>query len=180
MSKQAAKAPCLSTTKAGRPCSFTTKAGRPCRAWAVHGSEPPACSAHLRSHSGASTLEQAYSAYLRSRPGESAPEPGFYDHTLSDEELADLVIYAAELSLDDEIACTRIAVRRTLEFLNQRPGSLSESEFLRAAGLVFQGVRTIARLLREQQALTGGSDDRLQAIFDAALDGLSEEWGIEL
>ena len=214
MSKQLAEAPCLSTTKAGRPCSFTTKAGRPCRAWAVRGSEPPACSAHLRSHSGARTLEQVCSTHLRSHsgtstleqarstrlrsslgenapepagsgqlgsnPGEHAREPGFYGHTLSDEELADLVIYAAELSLDDEIACTRIAVRRTLEFLGQRPGSLSESEYLRAAGLVFQGTRTIARLLREQQALSGGSDNRFQTIMDAALDGLSEEWGIEL
>ena len=71
-------------------------------------------------------------------------------------------------------------MRRTLEFLNQRPDSLSETEYLRAAGLVFQGARTIARLLREQQALTSGSDNRFQAIMDAALDGLSEEWGIEL
>jgi hypothetical protein len=214
MSKQPAKAPCLSVTKAGRPCSFTTKEGRPCRAWAVRGSDPPACSSHLKSRSGERTKEQVCSSHLRasssgnargqartghlpSVPGEEAPEaagsshlssshgehtpePGFYGHTLSDEELADLVVYAAELSLDDEIACTRIAVRRTLEFLNERPGPLSETEYLRAAGLVFQGTRTIARLLREQQALSGGSDNRLQAIFDAALDGLSEEWGIEL
>jgi hypothetical protein len=204
MSKQPAKAPCLSTTKAGWPCSFTTKAGRLCRAWAVRGSEPPACSSHLRSGSGERTKEQACSSHLRSSSShlrasssgnaqgqarsnqllsvraEDTREAGFYGHTLSDEELADLVIYAAELSLDDEIACTRIAVRRTLEFLNQRLGSLSETEYLRAAGLVFQGTRTIARLLREQQALSGGSDNRLQAIFDAALDGLSEEWGIEL
>ena len=139
---------------------------------------------HLRAILGENTQEQACSSHSRSGAGEK-PEsplrrPGFYDHTLSDEELADLVIYAAELSLDDEIACTRIAVRRTLEFLNQRPGSLSETEYLRAAGLVFQGTRTIARLLREQQALSGGSDNRFQAIMDAALDGLSEEWGIEL
>lgn len=119
-----------------------------------------------------------------SPPGPASPEdvsePGFYDQALSDEELADLVMYEAELTLDDEIACTRAAVRRTLELLNERPGSLSESEYLRAAGVVFQGTRTIARLLREQQALSGGSDGRFQEIMDAALDGLSEQWGIEL
>ena len=204
----------MSKQPANVRCSFTTKAGCSCRAWAVRGSEPPACSSHLRSHSGENALEQACSSHLRAsfgehsgerarsralgsslvegvpEPagsrhlgaslGEGVPEPGFYGHTLTDEELADLVIYAAELTLDDEIACTRIAVRRTLEFLNQRPGSLSETEYLRAAGLVFQGTRTIARLLREQQALSGGSDSRFQDIMDAALDGLSEEWGIEL
>ena len=161
-------------------CSFTTKEGRPCRAWAVRGSEPPACYSHLRTNGGNDGGEQAHTDYMRSNWGEETPEAGFYRHTLSDEELADLVIYAAELSLDDEIACTRIAVRRTLEFLNERSGSLSEAEYLRAAALVFQGARTIARLLREQQALTGGEDSRLQAIFDAALDGLSEDLGIEL
>ena len=180
MSKQPAKAPCLSTTKAGRPCSFTTKTGRPCRAWAVSDSEPPACSSHLRSSSGRNARGQARGGRLLPAAGEDALEAGFYDHTLSDEELADLVMYTDEQTLDDEIACTRIAVRRTLEYLNQRPDSLSETESLRAAGLVFQGAWTIARLLREQQALTGGSDSRFQDIMDAALDGLSEEWGIEL
>jgi len=170
----------MSKQPATVPCSFTTKTGRPCRARAVRGSEPPACSSHSRASSGGNARGQARAGRLLSAAGEDALEAGFYDHTLSDEELADLVIYATDLTLDDEIACTRIAVRRTLEFLNQRPGSLSETEYLRAAGLVFQGARTIARLLREQQALSGGSDSRLQAIFDAALDGLSEEWGIEL
>jgi hypothetical protein len=142
--------------------------------------QEPGCSTQLRSGVGENSQEQARSSDLRYDPGEQTREPGFYDRTLSDEELADLVIHAAELSLDDEIACTRSVVRRTLEFLGQQPGALSETEYLRAAGLVLQGTRTIARLLREQQALSGGSDSRFQDIMDAALDGLSEEWGIEL
>ena len=189
MSRQAGSRP----QAAKIPCSFDTKEGRPCRAWAVRGSDPPTCSSHMRANAGQHAGEQACSShfrasnrgkagtgYLLTEADQEMPEPGFYDQVLSDEELADLVIYAAELSLDDEIACTRIAVRRTLEFLNERSGSLSEAEYLRAAALVFQGARTIARLLREQQALTGGEDSRLQAIFDAALDGLSEDLGIEL
>ena len=79
-------------------CTHITKAGRPCKAWAVCGSDPPACASHLKA---------------------SVEDPGFYSHTFTDDELADLVHYAAELTLDDEIACTRVAVRRTLEFLGQ-------------------------------------------------------------
>ena len=170
----------MSKPAANVPCSFKTKAGRPCRAWAVHGSDPPACAAHLRSSLGKNTWGLALASDLGPRGLESAPGPGFYSRTLTDEELADLVIYAADLSLEAEIACTRMTVRRTLEFLQERSGSMSEAEYLRATGLVFQGAHTIARLLREQQALTGGEDSRLQAIIDAALDGLSEDLGIEL
>jgi len=111
---------------------------------------------------------------------EEIPEAGFYRHTLSDEELADLVSCADEDSLEDEIACTRIAVRRTLELLNRGAETMSETEFLRAAALVFRGTRTIALLLREQRALTGGEEGRLQEVFGAALDALGEEWGMEL
>ena len=175
-------------TRTGRVCSFRTKAGRPCRAWAVRGSDPPACSSHLQaSAKGEATglaragfCERAEELLRLLALDEEVPEAGFYRHTLSDEELADLVSYAAEESLEDEIACTRIAVRRTLELLNRGSETMSESEFLRAAGLVFRGARTIALLLREQRVLTGGEDSRLQEIFDAALDILSEEWGIEL
>ncbi|NIV33212.1 MAG: hypothetical protein GWN58_28330 [Anaerolineae bacterium] len=162
------------------PCSFTTKAGRPCRAWAVRGSDPPACSSHSGENRRGKAGRTAGDGYLLPEVYEEMLEPGFYDQALSEEELADLVIYAAEQSLEDEIACTRTAVRRTLAYLQERSGSMSESEFLQATGLLFQGARTIARLLREQHALTGGEDSRLQAIIDAALDGLSEDLGIQL
>ena len=162
------------------PCSFSTKAGRPCRAWAMRGSDPPACSSHIRASRRGKAGGMAGDGYLLPALDEEMLEPGFYDLALSDKELTDLVIYAAEQSLDDEIACTRIAVRRTLEYLNERLDSMPASDFLRAAGLVFQGARTVGQLLREQQALTGGLDDRMQAIFDEALDGLSETWGIKL
>ena len=156
-------------------CTQLTKAGRPCRRWAVRGSDPPTCYSHLGAVSEGDALEQ-----VRADSEQRGGEEGFYSPMLSPDELADLVAYAAEMTLADEIACTRVAVRRTLEFLSQGRGSLSESDYLRAAGLVFQGARTMARLLRDQQALLGDSTDRLTAIFDAALDGLSEEWGIEL
>ena len=179
------------------PCSFTTRAGRACRAWAVRGSDPPACSSHLRANPDLYAAEQACSgrfrasrrggkgetagaSYLWAGAGEDVPEASFYDLALSDEEFADLANFAAELSLEAEIACTRRALRHTLEFLQERSGSMSEAEYLRATGLLFQGAHTVARLLREQRALTGGEDNRLKAIIDAALDGLSEDLGIQL
>jgi len=193
----------MSSTPLKVRCTQMTKAGRPCRRWAVRGSDPPTCSSHLRAVSEGDALKQAPSTgpstcsggtsgcllrspsesegvCPRSSGGVGAGEEGFYSPMLSADELADLVDHVAELTLADEIACTRAAVRRTLEFLGQGRGSVSESDYLRAAGLVFQGARTMARLLRDQQALLGDSTDRLTAIFDAALDELSEEWGIEL
>ena len=173
-------------------CTRLTKKGEPCRGWAVRGTDPPTCTSHLHVEpiGGGSDRGAAPRVWLgaqgralaaaRSPEAARGSEQGFYTPTLSAEELADLVLYAADLTLADEIACTRVAVRRTLEFLGQERGSLSESAYLRAAGLVFQGARTIARLLRDQQALVGDSGDRLTAIFDAALDSLSAEWGIEL
>ena len=176
--------------RASRRCSSLTKEGRRCRAWAVRGSDPPACSAHLRASApraapvkGTGGRSEARERLLAELLGElegEFPEAGFYSSSLSEEELADLVSYAAEESLEDEIACARIAMRRTLGFLNREQDSMSETEFLRAAALLFQGARTVALLVREQHALTGGEDGRLEEVFDAALDVLSEEWGIAL
>ena len=56
----------MSKQPAKRALLVYTKAGRPCRAWAVRGSEPPACSFHLRSGAGENSREQA-----RSQPSES-------------------------------------------------------------------------------------------------------------
>jgi hypothetical protein len=164
-------------------CTHLTRAGRPCRGWAVRGSDPPACPSHFHA-----PAPQA--AAKRDRPDspavpEQAPDPAervesFYTPVLSRQELADLVTYAAEITLADEIACARAAVRRTLEFLSRGPDAVSESNYLRAVGLVHQGTRAIAQLLRDQQALGGSASEQFQAIIDAALDDLSEEWGVEL
>jgi hypothetical protein len=176
-------------------CTHLTKAGRPCRGWAVRGSDPPSCASHLGARRSRevsaqeSAPEQAGSSdpgageqvpadRLPTVPGE--PVESFYTPALSRQELDDLVAYATEMTLGGEIACARAALRRTLEFLSQGQGAVSESHYLRAVGLVLQGTRTIAQLLRDQQALGGSVSDQLQAIFDAALDELSEEWGVEL
>jgi hypothetical protein len=139
-------------------CSQRTQSGRPCNAWAVRGSDPPACAVHARqSH-------------------------GFYAGALEPEELADLVAHGGDLSLDDEITCARVALRRVLAALGA-PGDekgLSASEFARLASLAFQGTRTISRLLRDQRTQSGDAADGINGAISAALDELSVEWGVEL
>ena len=152
------------------PCSHTTKAGTPCRAWAVKDTDPPACSAHAGRNVGAGGV-----------PGnQNARTHGFYGRILSEQELADLVLYASDLSLDDEIACVRVALRRTLDFVRDAAGTRDGNTFLRAIALIFHGARTVAYLLRLRQELAAKDGDPFQAIMDQALDGLSEEWGIPL
>ena len=59
-----------------------------------------------------------------------------------------------------------------------RPQRLDVHDYARFIGLTFQGTNTLSRLLRVRHDLPG--NDRWQEIMDAALDGLSKEWGIEL
>jgi hypothetical protein len=202
MSKAAAKVRCAQLTRAGRPCRgwavrgsdpptcpshLSARSGaraqgqaRPIDLGTRSPREVPAEEeAAERAGSGAATATGQVSANRQPEvPGE--PVRSFYTPALSRQELADLLAYAAEMTLGDEIACARAALRRTLEFLSQGPDAVSESHYLRAVGLVLQGTRTIAQLLRDQQAMGGSVSDQLRAIFDAALDELSEEWGIEL
>jgi hypothetical protein len=153
------------------PCSHTTKAGNPCRAWAVEGTDPPACSAHAGRNVGAGGPPA----------NQNARTHGFYGRILSQQELADLVSYASDMSLDDEISCTRVALRRALEFVRDDSQRLDHDTFLRALGLIFHGARAVAYLvrLRQELAAAAGHDPFLD-IIDQALDALGEEWGIEL
>ena len=115
----------------------------------------------------------------------------FYSSVLHPDELADLLAHAGELSLDDEIACARVALRRVLAVLNTAPPAageddqapepaLSPAEFARLAALAFQGTRSVARLLRDRRAIRGDAADGISAAIAQALDELSTEWGIEL
>jgi hypothetical protein len=163
------------------PCTFTTKSGRPCKAHAVKGTDPPACAAHAGRTADAAGAPPN---------NQNARTHGFYSSVLNPEELADLILYADDLSLDDEIACARVSLRRLLALLdastlatyeepeNQR--ALTPTDYARLTGLALQATRTIARLLRDQRALTGEAADGIAGAIAQALDELSTEWGIEL
>lgn len=154
-----------------RPCSHSTRAGQPCRAWAVHDTDPPACAAHAGRIVGAG-------APLRNQ---NARTHGFYGRVLDPEELADLVLYAEDMTLDAEIACARIALRRVLLLLSaDQADPLPLDDYIRLAGLALQGTRTIARLLRDKRALTQRTADTLDEAFNIALDEIAIELGIEL
>jgi hypothetical protein len=150
-----------------RKCTATTKAGRPCRAWAVHGTNPPRCQAHANlSDVGAS--------------GSAAEEePSFYQRQLTSKEVADLVAHAGEGTLTDEIAINRIILRRLLTVLRENE-ALTMQDLTNVAPLVFRGTRAVARLLRQERALSGEAADGIAGAIGKALDELSTEIGLEL
>ena len=162
------------------PCSHTTAYGIPCRAFAVAGSDPPTCAAHAGRNVGAGAP-----------PGnQNRTTHGFYSPVLRPDEIADLVTYADDLSLDDEIACARVALRRVLALLTtdtvspfEDPANqqrLTATDYARLAALALAGTRTVAKLLRDKRALSGEAADGISGAIAQALDELSTEWGVEL
>jgi hypothetical protein len=89
-------------------CGHVSSSGRRCSAWAIRGSDPPRCAAHSerKGGAGAPSKDQDRGAH------------SFYRPALHPEELADLIACAEDLSLDDEIATTRITLRRILALLS--------------------------------------------------------------
>ena len=139
-----------------------------CRAWAVRGSDPPLCAPHTKGKVGAPVGNQNRRTH------------GFYSQYLHRDELADLVASAGEWSLEGEVAIARVALRRLMAYL-ARADELSPLDYTRVANVAFRGARTVARLMQEHYDLTQvtGTDELTQAL-NAALDSLSEEWGVEL
>lgn len=149
-------------------CTAKTKKGSPCKASAIRDSHPPLCSSHSQKNKGAGAP-----------PGNgNAKKHGFYAREYTTQELADLLEHAANNNLDDEIALTRVVLRRLLNYLNN--DSLSPVEISAIAPLAFTGSRTVARLLRDARALSGEAADGIAGAIATALDELSTEWGVEL
>jgi hypothetical protein len=147
-------------------CSATTRAGRPCRAWAILDSRPPLCSAHSGRNKGAG-------APLGSQ---NARKHGFYGRQLTGRELSDLVQFAGDMSLDDEIALNRVLLQRLLAALE----TADAETLITIAPLILSGTRAVGRLLRDQRALSGEAADGIAGALAQALDELGTEWGIEL
>ena len=150
-----------------RPCSVPD-----CRAWAVRDSDPPLCAAHIPESDGGAP------------PGNrNAMVHGFYASTLHPDDLATLDEEATASSLDGEILIIRLALRRLQHMIlsgatpGPNPRRLEANDYARFIGLTFQGANTLSRLLRVRWELPDNPWDR---IMDAALDSLSEEWGVEL
>lgn len=141
-------------------CTAATKSG-PCRAWAVRGTDPPLCSAHAGRNTGAGAPEG----------NQNARTAGFYSGAISDEELADLAVLGDDNSLTDEIAAVRVVIRRVL-------AALEAAVDPPLAACVFDGARTVAKLLRDRKAISGEAADNLLTAIDQAIQEFITEAGI--
>ena len=158
-------------TAPSRRCSATTATGESCRAWAVRGSDPPLCSIHNGRTKGGAPAGQHHPNHAH----------GFYSSALDPAELADLVTFSDDMTLADEIAVCRVVLRRLLSTLEDPPGPDQDTvDYAKLAGLSLQAARTVARLLRDQRALSGKAADGIVAAIAQALDELSTEWGVQL
>jgi hypothetical protein len=138
-----------------------------CKAWAIHGSD--LCSAHAGRTADAAGPPQ---------DNKNAVQHSFYSSALDPSEIADLVLCASDLSLDDEIALARVACRRLMSALSGP--NLAPQEAATLAAVALGGTRTVARLLRDKRALSGEAADGIAGAIASALDELSTEWGVRL
>jgi hypothetical protein len=144
--------------------------------YAVVGSEPALC----RSHGGreAAGLPSHPPRVRKDRKGRFV-WPRFYREVFTPRELDDMRQLFSEEGLDEEIATTRIILRRLLRYMHENP-NLDAAALARLAPLAFRGSQTVAQLLRDQRALSGAASDGIAGAIGQALDELATEWGVEL
>jgi hypothetical protein len=144
-------------------CSATTAAGTPCKNHAVKGSQ--LCKAH-----GGSTLDIANGA----PPGNTnALKHGFYRPTIREDEYADLLTYAEQFDLADELAITRVRLRRLMTYIDAHEDKLDPDQYGRLTALIYTAVRTIADITLK---LDGHQPDH----WDIVLNQLSIDLGMDL
>lgn len=151
-----------------RTCSATTKAGQPCKAWSLHDADPPLCSSHAGRAKGGAPAGN-----------DNRRTHGFYIQAYTLDELRDLLHLTQEPGILEEIAAARIALRRTLNYLQTNP-ELTPDDFRALINLVFIGASTVARLARTQHLIGGEDQDNLLQAIAQAMDQLSDTWSIQL
>ena len=163
------------------PCSHPE-----CRAWAIRGSDPALCSAHA-GRASASEQGEGCGRCVGAPPGNQHRRThGFYSRILQPEEAKDLRTLSGGLTLDDEIAIARVALRRIFAMLHSGatpgpdPQPIDSQDYVRLLGLAFRGTGAISRLLRVQIQLPGCDNDGIHQSISDALDELGEMWGIDL
>lgn len=152
-----------------RRCTGITAAGKPCRAWPIKGSHPPLCLFHGGKKENPQGDEEA-----KGTAGEESL--GLYGRHFDPQEKADLMDYALEDSLLDEILLIRVDLIRLLD---QLKGPLSVEDHARLPDLLFKGVNTVGKLMQIQRAISGEPADRFSESIARALDELGPEWNIE-
>jgi len=154
-------------TPGQRRCSATTRRGGPCQRWATRDSDPPLCAAHAGQCAPSADPSEA----------EAKTSRGFYFPALLPEEL-DHTLRQSSLTLDEEISLARICLLRVAEALKAN-GKLTPEQRIRLAALIFKGASTVARLLRDRQAISDEPGDGLLSAVRQAVDKAWSELGVE-
>jgi hypothetical protein len=158
-----------------------TVAGKPCRAWPIKGSHPPLCLVHGGKkdspQKGSTDKGRSQKGGEEARATAGGQSPGLYGRHFHPQEKADLVDYALQDSLADEISLMRVGLSRVLD---QLQGQLSVEEHARLTDLLFRGGNTVGKLMQIQRAIAGQPADAFTEAINYALDQLGPEWNIEL
>jgi hypothetical protein len=168
-------------------CLALTPTGKRCRNPAIVGSNPPLCRSHHPDKNFGSKPPRladdydpvAPQAIVAPHPPAGDRQPHLYNDYFTDDELSRLLAVLSNPPLGDEVAVTRLTLARLLSQLSADPG-LTVSQVLGLAPLVFEGARTVGRLLRDQQAISGETADKLAGIVAQVLKELGEELGLAL
>ena len=142
-------------------CKAMTAAGEPCKKGALEGRD--LCYSHA---------EKAL-ATEPGRRGLFVEKHGFYRPTFTEEEFADLITYAEEFDLADELAVARVRLRRIVSYLDEYEGRMTHDEYARLNELVFKAITTIQRLV-------GSVDGTGMDHWDIVLNQLSIDLGMDL
>jgi len=121
-----------------------------------------------------STVCAAHAGLLGAQDGnQNAVKHAFYRPSLSIEELSALLTNAENTTLIDELAISRVFLRRLMNHL--KDPHLSKMELAAIGPLIFTGARTVAHLLREI-----AENGRTSTIWDEVLDQMSRDLDIKL
>ena len=144
-------------------CTANTAAGRPCKNHAVKGTN--LCKAH-----GGSALSIAHGAPLANT---NALKHGFYLSVIREDEYADLIKYAEQLDIADELAVLRTRLRRVLEYIDAHEAPLNIDQLDKLERLVVTISKTIIDTCLK---LDGHQPDH----WDIVLNQLSIDLGMDL
>lgn len=179
-----------------RHCTAIKRDGTPCRAWAVRGSEPATCIAHLAASDRAEVLAMPRSRRLPPPEQPALPELASEERSKADPTTVDAApegetedASAADVSAADISAADISAIILDLAAKQQKlskyideclDGGATVGQLTALFALHAQNASRLGRLLRDRLALGGDAGDELFAALNKALDELGQAWDVEL
>lgn len=167
-------------------CLAITHAGKRCRGHAVIGSDPPLCPSH---HPDYGYGQKAVRLVKEFDPVEREPlaapsaagdrEAGLYSDHFTDAELSNALSILNHPPLGDELSVIRITLSRLLAIISGEP-EMAAGQLARLAPIIFEGARTVARLLRDQRAISDETEEKLASSVGSALTEIGGEIGLQL